>query len=134
MNVDDTTVDPSGSSPDGSSGFVVGFPTRAVIANESGVVLKASILGFGGWQFAGGERLGKAGLNPDVNLAVICPNKVFVDNVRLHERQFKGLSGGAVWRTDPTGEKLVGIFTGYLKSKSLLFGTRLSSLVSMLSQ
>lgn len=120
------TVDLAGETPPGSFAVVWGYPTTSVSVAERHATITPAF--FHDLRFAGAERLRKAGFDRDQNIAIITPRKFARNGVVQHDLQLKGLSGGAIMRSDEDGLRLVGIATEFRSSCSLLIGTRIGHL------
>ncbi|MBL9187466.1 MAG: hypothetical protein JNK23_08325 [Opitutaceae bacterium] len=120
------TVDLRGEIPAGSFGVLWGFPTPSVTISQRHATIAPAF--FDDLKFAEHERIRRAGLDPDQNLALIAPRKFVRNGIVQHDFQLKGLSGGAILRSDPDGLRLVGIATEFRDERSLLVGTRIGHL------
>jgi hypothetical protein len=120
------TVDLAGEIPNDSFGVAWGFPTPSItVANGHATVAPAF---FYDLRFAADERMRKAGFDPRRNVGLIAPRKFARNGVVQHDFQLKGLSGGAIMRSDPDGLRLIGITTEFHASRSLLVGSPIGHL------
>jgi hypothetical protein len=126
------TIDPTGWTPYPGLGTVSGYPIKAVdiIGSKANVHMTDLIQ----MDFASPERLRKAQLNIETTIALIRPRKLWLEGQELRDFELRGMSGGAIWAHNGDQIRLVGIFTEYQSSRSLLIGTRLKPLLAELAR
>jgi hypothetical protein len=108
---------------------VTGYIDRSVKINHETQVAELEPFCFA-THFADPHRLRKVHRDEKVNIAVDYPGRVYVDGKeRILRPNSKGLSGGAIWKTDGDNVRLVGIFTEVWEAHSLMVGTKVARIL-----
>ncbi len=132
LPVTNDNLEPTGSTPFPGVGAVSGYPSASVTI--SGQISEVHFTDLVEMDFASPERLRKAGFNSETTIGLIRPKKLWLDGQRLRDLDLEGMSGGAIWAHDKGHVRLVGIFTEYRSSRSLLIGTRLKPLITEMAR
>lgn len=120
------TVDLAGAYHGDSVGVAWGFPDPSVTIEQNHSTVAPTY--FHDLIFARPERLRRLGFDPEQNFALHKPRKFSRDGVKQHEFELRGLSGGAVLRSDFDGPRLVGIATEDYPASSLMICSRIGHL------
>lgn len=126
------TVEPDGVAVFSGVGTITGYPSQAV--QIDGHAISVNITNLLRMDFASPDRLRKAQFNSATTIGLIRPRKLWLDGRQLRDFELRGMSGGAIWSDQAGQSRLVGIFTEYHKSRSLLIGTRLTPLLAELAR
>jgi len=132
LPVTNENMEPAGSTPFPGVGTVSGYPTASVAI--SGQISEVHFTDLIEMEFASPERLRKAGFDSETTIGLVSHKKLWLDGQRLRDLDLKGMSGGAIWAHDNGHVRLVGIFTEYLITRSLLIGTRMKPLITEMAR